>query len=96
MPLAIGYQVQLDALRDEIIDLVAQRSRLEKRMEARLQGEDFEGLDQALKEYVLLPPRDQFADRLSKMKDKAAKQQAESKTPCSPRTSRPGSVSFRR
>ena len=56
MPLSIGYQVQLDALRDEIIDLVARRSRLEKRMEARLQGDDLEGLQQALKEYVLLQP----------------------------------------
>ena len=81
MPLSIGYQVQLDALRDEIIDLVAQRSRLEKRMEARLQGEDLEGLEQGLKEYVLLPSRDLYADRLSKMKEQAAKQQAESKRP---------------
>ena len=81
MPLSIGYQVQLDALRDEIIDLVAQRSRLEKRMEARLQGEDLEGLEQGLKEYVLLPSRDLYADRLSKMKEQATKQQAESKTP---------------
>lgn len=81
MPLSIGYQVQLDALRDEVIDLVAQRSRLEKRMEARLQGEDLEGLEQGLKEYVLLPSRDLYADRLSKMKEQAAKQQAESKTP---------------
>jgi hypothetical protein len=81
MPLSIGYQVQLDALRDEIIDLVAQRSRLEKRLEARLQGEDLEGLEQGLKEYVLLPPRDLLADRLSKMKEQATKQQAVSKTP---------------
>ena len=81
MPLSIGYQVQLDALRDEIIDLVAQRSRLKKRMEARLQGEDLEGLEQGLKEYVLLPSRDLYADRLSKMKEQATKQQAESKRP---------------
>jgi hypothetical protein len=81
MPLAIGYQVQLDALRDQIIDLVAQRSRLEKRMEARLQGEDVEGLEQGLKEYVSLPSRDVYADRLSKMKEQATRQQAESKTP---------------
>lgn len=78
-PLSIAYQVQLDALRDEIIDLVAQRSRLEKRMEARLQGDDLDGLQQALKQYVLLPRRDQYADRLSKMKETATKQQAESK-----------------
>ncbi len=81
MPLSIGYQVQLDALRDEIIDLVAQRSRLEKRMEARLQGEDLEGLEQGLKEYVLLPSRDLYADQLTRMKEQATKQQAESKTP---------------
>jgi hypothetical protein len=79
-PLSVAYQVQLDALRDEVIDLVAQRSRLEKRMEARLQGEDMEGLEQGLKEYASLPPRDAFADRLSKMKDQATRQQAESRT----------------
>jgi hypothetical protein len=81
MPLAVGYQVQLDALRDEVIDLVAQRSRLEKRMEARLQGDDLEGLELGLKEYVQLPPRDRIADRLSKMKEQADMQQAKSKTP---------------
>ena len=81
MPLSVGYQVELDALRDEVIDLVARRSRLEKRMEARLQGEDLEGLQQGLKEYVLLPSRDLYADRLGKMKEQATKQQAESKTP---------------
>lgn len=81
MPLAVGYQVQLDVLRDEIIDLVAQRSRLEKRMEARLQGDDLEGLEQGLKEYVLLQSRDLFADRLSKMKEQATMQQAKSKSP---------------
>ncbi|MGO8898106.1 MAG: hypothetical protein ACLQU5_07125, partial [Isosphaeraceae bacterium] len=75
------YQVRLDALRDEIIDLVAQRSRLEKRMEARLQGEDMGGLEQGLKEYVLLPSRDLYADQLSKMKEQATTQQAQSKTP---------------
>jgi hypothetical protein len=81
MPLAVGYQVQLGVLRDEIIDLVAQRSRLEKRMEARLQGDDLDGLEQGLKEYVLLPQRDVFADRLNRMKEQAAIQQAKSKTP---------------
>ena len=79
-PLTVSYQVQLDALRDEVIDLVAQRARLEKRMEARLQGEDFEGLEQGLKEYALLPRRDLFADRLTRLKEEAAKQQAETKT----------------
>ena len=79
-PLSVSYQVQLDAIRDEVIDLVAQRARLEKRMEARLQGDDLPGLEQALKEYSTLARRDVYADRLTKLKDEAAKQQAQSKT----------------
>jgi hypothetical protein len=79
-PQAVAYQVKLDALRDEVIDLVALRARLEKRMEARLQGEDLEGLEQGLKEYALLPPRDGFAAELTRLKDQAVKQQDESKT----------------
>ena len=79
-PFTVGYQVQLDAIRDEVIDLVAQRSRLEKRMEARLQGDDLEGLEQGLKEYASLARRDVYAERLAKLKDEAAQQQAKSKT----------------
>ncbi|MFO0888200.1 MAG: hypothetical protein U0790_03525 [Isosphaeraceae bacterium] len=79
-PLTVTYQVQLDALRDEVIDLVAQRARLEKRMEARLQGEDLASLEQNLKEYALLPRKDVYSRRLEELKDRAAKQQAETKT----------------
>jgi hypothetical protein len=81
LSLTVGYQVELDALRDEVIDLVAQRSRLEKRMEARLQGEDLDGLQEGLKEYQLLSPRELYADRLAKLQNRATKQQAESKKP---------------
>jgi hypothetical protein len=79
-PQAVAYQVKLDALRDEVIDLVALRARLEKRMEARLLGEDLAGLEQGLKEYALLPPREGFAEELTRLKDQAAKQQAEHKS----------------
>ena len=79
-PLTVSYQVQLDAIRDEVVDLVALRARLEKRMEARLQGEDLAGVEEGLKEYALLPPRETFAEQLTKLKDEAARQQAESKT----------------
>jgi hypothetical protein len=77
---AVGCQVQLDALRDEIIDLVAQRARLEKWLEARLAGDDMEGLEQGLKEYATLPPREHYAERLAKLKAEAKRLQAESKT----------------
>ena len=80
-PLTVGYQVALDTLRDEVIDLVALRARLEKRMEARLEGDDLEGLEAALKEYALLPPRDLYADRLARLKDEASRKQEETKSP---------------
>lgn len=80
-PLAVSYQVQLDAIRDQVVDLVALRARLEKRMEARLQGDDLAGLQEGLKEYALLPPREQFAEQLSKLKEKATREHAASKTP---------------
>jgi hypothetical protein len=79
-PLTVSYQVQLDALRDQVIDLVAQRSRLEKRLEARLQGEDFEGLDQGLKEFAQLPRKELYTEQLNSLKDQAAKQQDQTKT----------------
>ena len=96
-PLTVSYQVQLDAIRDEVVDLVALRARLEKRMEARLQGEDLAGVEEGLKEYALLPPREQFADAAHEAQGRggpAAGRRQDS--PCSPRTSRPSSTSSRR
>ena len=56
-PLTLALEAKLDALRDAIIDVVAVRSRLEGRMKARLDGEDWPGLDEAIKEFrKLIPP----------------------------------------
>jgi hypothetical protein len=79
-PLTVAFQVKLDALRDEVVDVVALRARLEKRMEARLQGEDLAGVEEGIKEYALLPPREIFAEQLQTLKDQATRQQAERKT----------------
>jgi hypothetical protein len=79
-PLTVSYQVQLDALRDEVIDVVAIRARLEKRLEARLQGEDYAGIEQGLKEYVSLPRREVYSQRLASLKAQAAKEQAQTKS----------------
>ena len=78
-PLTVAFQVQLDALRDEVVDLVALRARLEKRMEARLQGEDLAGVEEGIKEYALLPPRELFAEQVQKLKEQATSQEAETK-----------------
>ena len=79
-PLTVALEARLDSLRDEVVDLVALRARLEARMKSRLEGEDWTGLETELKEFSRLSPRDQIAQRLTQLKDDAAHQQAELKT----------------
>jgi hypothetical protein len=78
--LTVALEAQLDSLRDEVIDLVALRARSESRMKARLESEDWAGLDEELKEFTRLTPRDQLARRLAELKDAAAHRQADLKT----------------
>jgi len=86
LPLTVALETQIDSLRDEVIDLVAIRARLESRMKARLEGEDWSGLEEAVKEFARLAPRDEFAQKLTKLKDDATQQQAETKKPILTRT----------
>jgi len=79
LPQTIALEARIDALRDQVVDLVALRARLEARMKARLEGEDWDGLDEALKEFQTLPPRDKIANALIKMKEEAAREQAETR-----------------
>ena len=69
----------MDTLRDEVVDLVALRARLEARMKARLEGEDWDGLEDAIKEFNHLTPRDEYAKKIAEIKERAAQQQAENK-----------------
>jgi len=80
LPLTVALEAQVDSLRDDVVDLVALRARLEARMEARLKGEDWTGLEEALKEFGRLTPRDEYSKRLTELKDEAARKQAEGKT----------------
>ncbi|WP_165245682.1 hypothetical protein [Paludisphaera soli] len=73
LPLAARYQVQLDAIRDAVVDQVALRARLERLMQVRLEGEDWTGLQELLKQHDLLPPPSSFAETLKKLKDEATK-----------------------
>ena len=79
-PQTVALEAQIDSLRDEVVDLVALCARLESRMKARLEGEDWAGLEQTLKEFAELTPQDNYARRLAKLKDDAAHEQASSKT----------------
>ncbi len=77
LPVAAKYQVRLDALRDEVVDQVALRGRLERMMQSRLDGEDWDGLGALLKEYVALPRPATFGESLAKLKDEATKESFE-------------------
>jgi len=77
LPLAADYQVKLDALRDQVVDQVALRGRLERLMQARADGEDWEGLDALLKEYAKLPSSSTFSETLKKLKDEATRRSYE-------------------
>jgi hypothetical protein len=79
-PLTLALEAKLDALRDAIIDVVAVRSRLESRMKARLDGEDWAGLDDAIKEFRRLTPRSDFEARLTRLREEAERQETEAKT----------------
>jgi hypothetical protein len=78
-PECVALESQVDSLRDEVVDLIALRARLEARMKARLEGEDWEGLEQAVKEFGTLTPRDNYAKKLTELKDQAAHEQVEQK-----------------
>lgn len=71
LPLAADYQVKLDALRDQVVDQVALRGRLERLMQARADGEDWEGLEALLKEYAKLPSSSTFSETLKALKTEA-------------------------
>ncbi len=88
LPLAVALETKLDSLRDQIVDLVALRSRLESRMKARLDGEDWKGLEETIKEFRALTPRDVMAEKLKSLQDEAARQQAQNKQPVLTRTSK--------
>ena len=79
-PLTLALEAKLDALRDAIIDVVAVRSRLESRMKARLDGEDWAGLDEAIKEFRKLTSREQFEARLASIREEGEHQEKEGGT----------------
>lgn len=70
-PQTLTLEAQLDALKDQIVDLVAVRGRLEKRMQARVDGEDWDGLDATLKEYYKLPKKVSFEAKIKTLREDA-------------------------
>jgi hypothetical protein len=87
-PLTITLETQLDALRDAVVDQVAVRSRLERRMKAREQGDDWAGVEESLVEFRKLPPKDGFVKRLETIQAEAQKHETGTKLVVMTRTAR--------
>ncbi|WP_406699926.1 hypothetical protein V5E97_13870 [Singulisphaera sp. Ch08] len=79
-PATVVLEAQLDSLRDTVIDLVAVRARLEARLKARAEGDDWAGVEATLNEFTKLTPRDLLATKLATLKEDATRQQALTKT----------------
>jgi len=75
----VTIDTQLNALRDEIVDLVAIRNRLERRMKARAEAGFWDDVPPMMEEFRKYPSHDAYAERLTRLKDDAAKEQSESR-----------------
>src|SRR5262249_7352792 len=71
----IALETALNSLRDELVDQVAVRARIESRLKARVEGEKWDEAEELLNEFRKLPRRDQFAERLEKLRSDASAQQ---------------------
>jgi hypothetical protein len=80
-PHAVSLEIQLAALRDTVIDLVAVRARLEARLKARYEAEQWKDMEDIMAEFYKLPAKSTFVDQLAKMKEQAIEQQQKLKTP---------------
>lgn len=76
---SVALEAEVDSIRDEVVDLIALRARLEARMKARLEGEDWNGLDETLQEFGKLTPRDEYAKKIAAIKEHATKEQFETR-----------------
>jgi hypothetical protein len=77
----VALETEINALRDDIIDQIIVRRRIEKFLKAREAGNQWDEIERLLEEFKRLPPKTSFAERVAKLKDDAKKRQAESKKP---------------
>lgn len=75
----VAMEAELSAIRDELLDQIVIRKRLEKFMQAREAGDQWDEVEKLLKEYDDLPTKASFAERVQKLKDDAERRQSASK-----------------
>lgn len=75
----VTLETRLNALKDEVVDLVAIRARLEARLKARADGEAWDEVKTLIDEYKKLPPKSGFVDRINQLREEATAQQQATK-----------------
>jgi hypothetical protein len=86
LPQTVALETRLHALKDEIVDLVAVRAQLEARLKLKAEANAWDEVKALLDEFHKLKPAKTFADRLTALRDEAARRQAETKTAILTRT----------
>ncbi len=85
-PEAVALQTHVNAIRDELVDLVGIRARLEARIKPRIEGERWDEARELIAQFHKLPDRKVFETRLKALTDKATLDQRELKRPILTRT----------
>ncbi len=78
-PEAVALESAVDAIRDELIDLVGIRARLIARIKSRTEAANWEDARTLIAQFHKLPTRKDFEERIGKMRQKAAADQRELK-----------------
>jgi hypothetical protein len=85
-PQALALESELLAMRDEILDLIAARSRLDALLKTRAEGEAWDDVKALLEEYKPLLVKESFDQRLTKLETDAIALQEQLKRPVRTRT----------
>lgn len=83
---AVAFEARLNSLEDQVVDQVAQRSRLQSLLESRVQGNAWDDVRALLDEYRKLPAKQKFLDQLAALREAAQKSQQDRKIPVITRT----------
>ena len=79
-PMTVALETKLNALRDEVIDQVALRGRIEARLKAKADANLWQDVKDQLQQYRALPARASFDERLKAATTEAEEQQNKTRT----------------
>ncbi len=79
--LTVELETELNAIRDEVLDQIVIRKRLEKYLSFREDGDQWDEIAKLLEQFEQLPTKASFNERVTKLRDDASKKQNAGKKP---------------